>query len=309
MIFFHCLTHVVGEQKMKIDNYTLSNGTNIPCIGYGTYKTPNNDVGLNVIKDAINTGYRHIDTAQAYGNEQLVGQAIKESGFPRGDFFITSKIANSNQGYQSTLESFQQSCNKLQTDYIDLLLIHWPIPIGKNNEWKALNIDTWKAMEQLYRSNRVRSIGVSNFLIHHLENLLSHSTIKPMVNQLEFHIKYQQREIVDFCMKNNILVESWGPLMRGEAIHHPILLSLADKYKKDVAQISIKYCLQKKLCPLPKTTKLDRMKSNLDVFDFTITDADMQILDACNTTDSYVFHPDRNNEWQATIDKMNEGVK
>lgn len=289
--------------------FKLYNEVEIPCIGYGTYRTPNNEEGYHTIQEAIRAGYRHIDTAQGYNNEDLIGRAIKESGIPRSDFFITTKIANVNQGYQSTLDSFEESLKKLGSNYFDLLLIHWPIPVGHDHDWKELNIQTWKAMEWLYQEKKVRAIGVSNFLIHHLDNLLENTEIIPMVNQLEYHMKYQQREIVAYCKTKNILVESWGPLMRGASNGNQILEAIARNHNKDVGQISIQYCLQKNILPLPKTSNTSRMKTNQEVFDFTLTDGEIALMDSCNTSNCYVFHPDRNHEWQETINKMNEVSK
>ncbi|MEG0077804.1 aldo/keto reductase [Anaerorhabdus sp.] len=290
-------------------SFKLYNGVDIPCIGYGTYRTPNTDEGYQVIKEAIEAGYRHIDTAQGYNNEHLIGRAIKESGLPRSDFFITTKIANVNQGYQQTLDSFNESLSKLESDYVDLLLIHWPIPVGHDDDWQLLNIETWKAMEELYNNKKVRAIGVSNFLIHHLNNLIENTNILPMVNQFEFHMKYQQREIVDYCQNKDILVESWGPLMRGASSGNQILELIGKNHKKDVGQVSIRYCLQKKILPLPKTTNKMRMITNQQVFDFDLDAGELSIMDSCNTTNCYVFHPDRNNEWQETINKMNEVIQ
>lgn len=290
-------------------NFKLCNNIEIPSIGYGTYRTPNNDEGYQIIKNAVLSGYRHIDTAQGYNNEGLIGRAIKESKIPREDFFITTKIANINQGYKTTLNSFEDSLKKMNLDYIDLLLIHWPIPIGHESDWKTLNIETWKALEFLYENKKVKAIGVSNFLIHHLENLIDNTKIMPMVNQLEFHMKYQQKEIVSYCKEKGILVESWGPLMRGDSTGNKILENIAKKHNKDVGQISIKYCLQKGILPLPKTTNKIRMITNQDVFDFYLDENDIKIMDAENTETCYTFHPDRNYEWKETIDKMNDKLK
>lgn len=279
------------------DCYTLSNQVKIPCIGYGTYKTENSAEGLQAIKDAIDVGYRHIDTAQGYKNERLVGQAIKESGIPREEFFITSKLWNDNQGYEKTLAAFEETLKQLDTDYLDLFLIHWPIPIGHDDDWKTLNQETWKAFEKLYEDGKVKAIGVSNFLEHHLKNLEETAKIMPMVNQLEFHPKYQQREIVEYCQKHNILVESWGPLMRGKAFDDPNLIEIAKTSGHSIAQILIRWCMQKGVVPLPKSMKKQRMINNAEVFDFTLSDEEVKRLDNMNTEDCYVFHPDRNYEW------------
>lgn len=282
----------------KEDTFTLYNGVNIPCIGYGTYLTPSDNEGLEAIKNAIEAGFYHIDCAAAYKNEHIVAQAIKDSGVSRDKIFITSKLWNENQGYESALEAFEESCKKLSTNYIDLYLIHWPIAVGHENDWQQRVKESWRAFEKLYKEGRVKAIGVSNFLIHHLEVLLESAEIIPMVNQLELHPKYQQKEIVEYCKEKNILLESWGPLMRGKAFDNPLLKEVADKYEKNVAQLLTRWCLQKEFLPLPKSMKKDRIISNSDVFDFEINDKDMDYIDSLNTNDSYVFHPDRNEEWQ-----------
>lgn len=283
--------------KIHYTKTVLYNGVTIPNIGYGTYKTPCNEEGLHAIQNAINAGYRHLDTAQGYKNETLIAQAIQSSHLERKDFFITSKLWNDNQGYEKTIRSFFKTLNDLQTDYLDLFLIHWPIPIGAEKHWQDLNISTWKAFEDLYSAGRIRSIGVSNFLEHHLKNILNHCRIKPMVNQLEFHPKYQQRDIVSFCQKHDILVESWGPLMRGKAFENPILKSLSEKSGHTIAQILLRYCIQKNILPIQKSMKLDRMISNADIFNFCLSKEEMDILDSMDTANCYTFHPDRNFEW------------
>ncbi len=277
--------------------FILSNDIEIPSIGYGTYKTEANEEGYEAIINAIKAGYRHIDTAAGYKNEQLIGKAVKESGIDRSEFFITTKLWNDDQGYENTIKAFNRSLENLQMDYVDLYLIHWPIPIGHDHEWKTLNQESWKAMEELYNAGKIKAIGVSNFLVHHMENLLKTATIKPMVNQIEFHIKYQQREIVEYCLLNNIVIESWGPLMRGKAFQDPTLIEMASRYNKSIAQLCVRYCLQHNVLPLQKTMKYERMLQNKDVFDFEITKEDMIILDNCDTLDHYTFHPDRNKEW------------
>lgn len=279
------------------DTMGLANGVNIPCIGYGTYKTEDNQDGLQAIGLAIEAGYRHIDTAQGYRNEHLVGTAIKESGISREAFFITSKLWNDNQGYAAALASFEETCQQLQTNYVDLFLIHWPIPIGHTHDWKQLNQETWRAFEQLYREGRIKAIGVSNFLEHHLENLLETAEIVPMVNQLEVHPNYQQREIVRYCQSKGILVESWGPLMRGKAFTEPVLQKMAEESGHTIAQLLVRWCLQKLVLPLQKSMRLDRMIANAQVFDFQLSEQQMRTLDEMNTLDAYVFHPDKNDEW------------
>ena len=275
----------------------LLNNIQIPMLGYGTYKTAADEEGLQMIKDAIKAGYRHIDTAQGYKNEHLVGQAIRESGIPRNQFFVTTKVWNDNQGYDKTKESIEESLNKLNIDYIDLLLIHWPIPQGKNDEWKKLNTETWKAMEEYYDAGLIKAIGVSNFLEHHLNNLLESARIMPMVNQLEIHPYYQQQSTVKFCQDKGIIVESWGPLMRGKAFKDPKLIELAQRNNISVAQLCIRYCLDRNIVTLQKSSKFERMLDNARVFGYHLDEYTMNEIAKLDTDWCYTFHPDRNEEW------------
>ena len=275
----------------------LLNNIQIPMLGYGTYKTAADEEGLQMIKDAIKAGYRHIDTAQGYKNEHLVGQAIRESGIPRNQFFVTTKVWNDNQGYDKTKESIEESLNKLNIDYIDLLLIHWPIPQGKNDEWKKLNQETWKAMEEYYDAGLIKAIGVSNFLEHHLNNLLESARIMPMVNQLEIHPYYQQQSTVKFCQDKGIIVESWGPLMRGKAFKDPKLIELAQRNNISVAQLCIRYCLDRNIVTLQKSSKFERMIDNARVFGYHLDEYTMNEIYKLDTDWCYTFHPDRNEEW------------
>ena len=275
----------------------LLNNIEIPMLGYGTYKTAADEEGLQMIKDAIKAGYRHIDTAQGYKNEHLVGQAIRESGIPRNQFFVTTKVWNDNQGYDKTKESIEESLNKLNIDYIDLLLIHWPIPQGKNDEWKKLNQETWKAMEEYYDAGLIKAIGVSNFLEHHLNNLLESARIMPMVNQLEIHPYYQQQSTVKFCQDKGIIVESWGPLMRVKAFKDPKLIELAQRNNISVAQLCIRYCLDRNIVTLQKSSKFERMIDNARVFGYHLDEYTMNEIAKLDTDWCYTFHPDRNEEW------------
>ena len=275
----------------------LLNNIEIPMLGYGTYKTAADEEGLQMIKDAIKAGYRHIDTAQGYKNEHLVGQAIREAGIPRNQFFVTTKVWNDNQGYDKTKESIEESLNKLNIDYIDLLLIHWPIPQGKNDEWKKLNQETWKAMEEYYDAGLIKAIGVSNFLEHHLNNLLESARIMPMVNQLEIHPYYQQQSTVKFCQDKGIIVESWGPLMRGKAFKDPKLIELAQGNNISVAQLCIRYCLDRNIVTLQKSSKFERMIDNARVFGYHLDEYTMNEIAKLDTDWCYTFHPDRNEEW------------
>ncbi len=251
---------------------TLKNGVHIPNIGFGTSLIEGEECIIN-IKQALMAGYRHIDTASVYKNEQYIGAAIKESNIPREEIFITSKVWKDSMGYENTIKSFENSLKNLQLDYIDLFLIHWP-----KNDNEQLNVETWKALEKLYKEKKVRAIGVSNFLKHHLENILNNCEIIPMVNQLEFHPGLMREETINFCKENNIIVEAWAPLGKGKMLQNKDLIRIASKYNKSVAQLCIKWCLQNEVIPLPKTTNWNRMLENKDVFDFTISNEDMKFI-------------------------------
>ncbi len=229
---------------------------------------------IEVIKKAIQVGYCHIDTASAYHNELEIGQAIKTSGVKREELFITSKVWKDSMGYEQTMKSFHNTLKNLELEYVDLFLIHWP----KNKDPK-LNIETWKALEELYKEGKVRNIGVSNFLKHHLEIILEHCEIQPMVNQIEFHPGLMRKETIDFCKKKEIVLEAWAPLGKGKMLQNETLLTIAKKYNKSVAQLCLKWCLQNEVIPLPKSEKEDRMRQNLDLFDFEITEEDKNIID------------------------------
>lgn len=272
--------------------FTLGNGTEIPAVGFGTFKTADNQ-DESVIREAIRQGYRHLDTASFYFNEEAVGKAVKESKIPREEFFITSKVWRDQLGYESTLKEFEKSCERLGTDYLDLYLIHWPRPTDLNVEWKDLDVETWKAMEELYRAKRVRAIGVSNFLPHHLNNLMERTGIVPAVNQLEFHPGYMQKAAVDFSQRLGIQVEAWSPIGRARVLKEPILAELAAKYEVSAAQICIRFALQCGVLPLPKSSSPERMRQNLDVFDFQIEDDDMHRLMTLPQLGWSGEHPDR----------------
>lgn len=250
----------------------LSNGVEIPIIGFGT-SLIEGDECIENIKLALKAGYRHIDTASVYRNEKEIGQAIKLSNIPREEIFITSKVWKDSMGYENTINSFNNSLKNLQVDYIDLFLIHWP----RNND-EQLNVETWRALEYLYKQKKVRAIGVSNYLKHHLDIILKDCEILPMVNQLEFHPGLIRKETIDFCKEKNIVIEAWAPLGKGKMLDNEDLIRIAEKYNKSVAQLCIKWCLQNDVIPLPKTSNWNRMLANRDVFDFTISGEDMQFI-------------------------------
>lgn len=259
--------------------FKLHNGVSIPSIGYGTWRTRPAEVCEKAVKEAIACGYTHIDGAAVYKNEDSVGKAIKEANIKREDLFVTSKVWNDMRGYEKTKEAFYTSLEKLGLDYLDLYLIHWPNPIAFRDKMEEMNAETWRAMEDLYLEGKIKAIGVSNFKIHHLKSLMKSARIKPMVNQIECTIGFMQQDVIDYCIKNDIVVEGWSPLGSGRLFTSEEMKPFALKYNKTVAQITLRYLLQKNVLPLPKSTNVDRMKENLDIFDFVIEEEDMKKLD------------------------------
>ena len=257
--------------------YTLKNGKKIPSIGYGTFKITDKEECINSVKNAIDLGYTHIDTAKAYNNEELVGQGIRESGIKREDLFLTTKVWNTDRGYDKTLKAFDSSLKNLGVDYIDLYLIHWPAVVAKYPDYKELNKSSWKALEHLYKEGKVKSIGVSNFTCEHLKPLLD-SEIPPMVNQIEFHPGYMQKEVLKLSQDNVIVVEAWSPLGRGALMNAEIILKMAQKYNTTAANICISFCFAHKVLPLVKSSHKERMQSNLDAYKINLEPTDLEIL-------------------------------
>ncbi|WP_203364108.1 aldo/keto reductase [Bacillus sp. REN10] len=262
----------------------LHNGVEIPYVGLGVYKMTDEEEAYKAITSAIETGYRLIDTAAFYNNEHIVGKAIQDSQMDRKDVFITSKVWNSDQGFDETLRAFEKSLKQLHTDYMDLYLVHWPVK-GKYKE-------TWRALERLYKEGTVRAIGVSNFHIHHLEDLLAHSQEKPVVNQVELHPYLSQVELRNYCQTNHIAIEAWSPIARNRLADEPVLNHLAAKHGKTVSQIILRWHLQNNTVIIPKSVHPERIKENADLFDFELTTEDMRQINALNKNKRFGADPD-----------------
>lgn len=266
-------------------SFKLHNGVEMPYLGLGTYQSDNDQEVIDAVANALQLGYRHIDTASIYGNEEGVGRGIQKSGVERSEIFLVSKVWNTDQGYESTLKAFEESLKRLDTDYLDLYLIHWPV----GNKYK----DTWRALEKLYKEKRIRAIGVSNFMQHHLEDLLIDAEVVPMVNQMEFHPYVVQQGLIDFCVSKGIQYESWSPFMQGKVFGLDICKELSAKYDKSVAQVILRYNLQKGIVAIPKSAKKDRIISNANIFDFELSAQDIAFLDGLDRGER--IGPDPNN--------------
>lgn len=263
---------------------TLHNGVKMPQFGLGVYLVEEGNEIVQTVKTALRYGYRSIDTAAFYDNEVGVGEAIKQSGVPREQLFVTTKVWNSDQGYEQTLRAFDESMKKLQLDYLDLYLIHWPV--------KGKYIDTWKALEKLYQDGKVRAIGVSNFQIHHLEHIFNECDIKPMVNQIELHPVLSQVDLRSFCREHDIQVEAWSPIARGRILNDSKLQKIAEKYHKSVAQIILRWHIQNDIIIIPKSVTPARIKENAEIFDFTLSEEEMNQIHALNKDERFGPHPD-----------------
>lgn len=267
-------------------NITLSNGVIIPMVGLGTFKATDGNECYNAVLEALRAGYRHIDTAMGYGNEESVGKAIKDSGIPREEIFITTKLFPGKPGYLSAKENLELALKRLGTDYVDLYLMHWP----SNNY--AVNLHTWQAFEELYSEGKVRAIGVSNFKIHHLEHLLPSVKIKPMINQVELHPFLTQKPLQDFLNKEGIVLESYGPFAKGMVFENETLKELAEKYNKSVANIVVRYGLERNIVMIPKSVTVDRIIKNFAVFDFELSKEDIALIDSLNLGRRLYTDPD-----------------
>lgn len=272
--------------------YTLTNGVKIPVVGFGTWQTPDGDVAVESVKAALAAGYRHIDTAQGYKNEESVGKAIKESGVPREEIFLTTKLWNSNHSYELVMQSFQESLEKLGTDYVDLFLIHWPNPAAFRDNWQAANAETWRAMEELYTAGKIRAIGVSNFRPHHLDELKKTANIFPMVNQIFLAPGELQPEVVTYGQEHDMVLEAYSPLGTGKIFSVPEMKSIAESHGKSIAQIALRWSLQHGFLPLPKSVHAERIEENAQIFDFELTEDEMKTIDTLDGVVGKAKDPD-----------------
>jgi len=271
--------------------FLLRNGIRIPSIGFGTWQIPNGEITYNAVTCALKNGYRHIDTALNYGNEQSVGKAVIDSKIKRSDIFVTSKLPAEIKTYKDSLESFEKTIKNIGLEYIDLYLIHAPWPWHKKGgNYTKENIEVWKAMEKIYKSNRCHAIGVSNFEVSDLIAILNNCTIKPMVNQIKYCIGNEQKELTNFCQQNSILVEGFSPLATGAILENKTINEIAKKYNVSASQICISYVLQKGVIPLPKSTNPVHIEKNLDI-DFEITAKDMHYLDKLTNSIKVIIIP------------------
>lgn len=275
-----------------IKTYTLSNGVQIPQVGFGTWQTPDGDIAKESVLAALKAGYRHIDTAAVYRNEGSVGEAIRLSGIPREEIFVTTKLWNDKHSYDGAMEAIDTSLKTLGLDYVDLYLIHWPNPLAIRDSWKEGNAEAWRAMEDMLESGKVRAIGISNFMPHHIEALLETARITPMVNQIFLNPSDQQKDTVAMNLKHGILTEAYSPLGTGKIFEVKELETIANRYGKTVAQIVLRWSLQKGFLPLPKSVTESRIIENGQLFDFALSQDDMELIDSLEGSSSMHINPD-----------------
>ena len=268
--------------------FTLNNGLKIPAIGFGTYKA-----GLDSIIKALEEGYRYFDTASYYGNEGDISLALIRTGIKREEVFIASKIWKSDMGYENTLRAFSETLENLGSEYADVIMIHWPRPNLNDEEWKALDLETWRAMEYLYSQGKIKALGLSNFLPYHAENIFSRCEVMPSVAQFEFHPGHTQAFALEYYRRKGIQVQAWSPIGRGRVLDDVLIRELAGKYHVTPAQVCIRFCIQEGVMPLPKSSSPQRMRENLECVNFAIDDEDILRLENMPPLGWSGEHPDR----------------
>lgn len=264
------------------DTFTLTNGVKIPVMALGTWEAKKEQC-YQAVLDALEMGYRHIDTAAIYGNEEEVGQAIRDSGINREELFITTKLWNDAHSYDKAIEAFNTSLDKLGLTYVDLYLIHWPNPVEYRDDWANANAQAWKAMEKLYHDGKIKAIGVSNFNIEHLNTLFETANIKPMVNQIRICPGDTKEQLVEWCKNNGILIEAYSPFARGEVFGNKVLKELATKHQKTEAQIVLRWVFERGYVSLPKSVHKSRLEENMKIFDFTLSNHELKEIDNIKT--------------------------
>ena len=269
-----------GLAMTDLASFRLNNGVRIPSLGIGTWQLPENAQLVESLAGAINMGYRYIDTAAIYENETSVGDAIRASGVARESMFVLSKCWTANRTYDSVLRAFDDTMKRLRLDYLDCYLIHWPCTKGDPLAWQSVNIGTWRAFERLYEEGAVKSIGISNFLVHHLVSFLSKANVKPAVNQLEYHPGYRQQKTVQFCQKEGILVQAWSPLGHGALTDVLEIAAIGAAHGKTVSQVILRWCLQNGVLPIMKSRSAEHQRENLAIYDFELTPEEMAAIDA-----------------------------
>jgi diketogulonate reductase-like aldo/keto reductase len=279
--------------KSLTDSYTLRNGVKIPCIGFGTWQIPDGPATVGAVKAALEAGYRHIDNAFVYANEKGVGAAIRESGIPRKELFVTNKLWNTEHGYRETLAAFESTMRAMGLEYLDLYLIHWPNPVCIRDRWEEPNAGTWKAFEELYAAGRIRAIGISNFHPHHIEALMKTAKIAPMVNQIRLCPGDTQDALVEYCRARDIFVEAYSPFATGLIFDVPEMRELARAAGKSVAQVCVRWSLQMGFLPLPKSAIAARIWENAAVFDFELTPPQMRAIAGLQGCCGYAHDPDK----------------
>lgn len=273
------------------DTCLLSNGLEIPCLGFGTFNPAGGD-NNTIIQTAIEAGYRYFDTASIYETERALGQAVRQSGIDRTEFFLASKVWIDEMGYAGTKQALERTLNRLQTEYLDMYLIHWPRRQENDTDWKERDLETWRAMEEAYAEGKIKALGLSNFLPDHMKNIIENCQVMPVANQLELHPGYMQESAVAYCESNHVLLQAWSPLGRSRLLQSPVMLDMAAKYGRSPAQISLRFLMQHGMVPLVKASTMERMKENMDIFDFEISPEDLSVIECMPPTAWSGEHPD-----------------